>query len=56
VADAADDPADPVRTLVRWTFCKNDTTLATAAERLSGDAADGTLADRIRTARSRLRS
>jgi N-succinyldiaminopimelate aminotransferase len=68
VADAADDPADPVRTLVRWTFCKNDATLATAAERLSGgsaggtagsadgDAADGTLAARIRTARSRLRS
>lgn len=33
-ADAAADPTDPVHTLVRWTFCKNDTTLATAAGRL----------------------
>ena len=32
--DAASDPSDPVHTLVRWTFCKNDATLETAAERL----------------------
>jgi N-succinyldiaminopimelate aminotransferase len=36
-ADAAADPTDPVHTLVRWTFCKNDTTLATAAGRLKDD-------------------
>lgn len=33
-ADAAADPSDPVHTLVRWTFCKNDGTLETAARRL----------------------
>lgn len=36
-ANAAVDPTDPVHTLVRWTFCKNDTTLATAAGRLKDD-------------------
>ncbi|MCI1257028.1 MAG: aminotransferase class I/II-fold pyridoxal phosphate-dependent enzyme [Corynebacterium provencense] len=31
---AAADPSDPVHTLVRWTFCKNDETLDLAAVRL----------------------
>jgi N-succinyldiaminopimelate aminotransferase len=39
-ADAAADPTDPVHTLVRWTFCKNDTTLATAAGRLKDGVRD----------------
>lgn len=34
---AATDPDDPVHTLVRWTFCKNDSTLDTATQRLKGD-------------------
>lgn len=33
--DAAADPRDPVHTLVRWTFCKNDATLDLAVHRLS---------------------
>jgi N-succinyldiaminopimelate aminotransferase len=53
VGDAATDPSDPVRTLVRWTFCKNDETLSLAEERLAGGA-DGPLNERIRTARSRM--
>ena len=35
--DAAADPNDPTQTLVRWTFCKNDSTLKTAIQRLQGD-------------------
>lgn len=37
--DAAADPADPVHTLVRWTFCKNDATLDLAAQRLRAGVA-----------------
>lgn len=33
--EAATDPEDPVHTLVRWTFCKDDATLALAVERLA---------------------
>lgn len=33
---AANDPDDPIYTLVRWTFCKNDSTMSLAMQRLSG--------------------
>ncbi|AGP30199.1 aminotransferase class I/II-fold pyridoxal phosphate-dependent enzyme [Corynebacterium terpenotabidum] len=37
---AAADPDDPVHTLVRWTFCKNDATLDRAARALASGVRD----------------
>lgn len=39
-ADAAADADDPVHTLVRWTFCKNDATLERAVQRLHAGVKD----------------